>query len=103
MRRARPRMQWDDPAPVSTDGTVVFHASDRETGLHIECVVVRAYQGRLRAWADRGSGSLVHDEVVPLTHDLRDPVDQALAASWVSRCRESASTSVGPKVTRSDR
>lgn len=96
-------MGWDDPASVSADGTVVFHASDSDSGLHIECVAVRAYQGRLRAWADRGSGPLVHDEVVPLTHDLRDPVDQALAAQWISRCRASATTTGPSQASRSDR
>lgn len=90
MRRARPRMAWDDPATVSADGTVVLHCSDIETGLHIECAVVRAYQGRLRAWADRGTGSLVHDELVALPHDLRDPLDETLAAGWLARCRQAA-------------
>lgn len=83
-------MRWDDPAPVSADGTVIFHAGDEASGLHLECSAVKPYWGRLRAWTNRGAGPLVHDELVALAHDLRDPVPEQVSADWMARCRQSA-------------
>ena len=103
MRRARPRMLWGDPALSSDDGSVLFHADDSATGLHVEAVWVAPYRGRLRAWTDQGTGPLVHDEPVRLPHDLRDPLDEAVTRAWLERCLGAVSAARTPGALRGSR
>jgi hypothetical protein len=79
-------MRWEDPSPVSEDGTVLWHAALAGLQLHCEATYIKPYVGRLRAWAQRGTGPLVLDEVLCLRHDQREPVASADTALWLARC-----------------